>query len=94
MKKWTDDEGMEIFSKAFTHKTADSDNNYEILEFLGDKAANHAISLYLYNKFPQLHCTDGVKILARLDINNKSKASFYPIAESLGFWPFISGWKR
>lgn len=36
---------------AFTHKTVDAANNYETLEFYGDKVLNYAFSQYLRDKF-------------------------------------------
>jgi dsRNA-specific ribonuclease len=44
----------------------------------------------MYKRFPKLHCTKGVKVVARLRINYGSKQSFAQIAESLGFWSFIT----
>ena len=44
----------------------------------------------MYEKFPQLDCAEGVKVVARLRINYGAKQSFSEIARKLGFWPFIS----
>jgi dsRNA-specific ribonuclease len=81
---------MKLYSKAFTSKTADAENNSEVLELLGDVTANKFIPWYMFRRFPQLNCTLGVKVLARLKINYASKKSFFDISKNLGFWPFIS----
>lgn len=87
----TTEDCMEVWGRAFTHSSVDPDNNYEYLEFLGDSIANAAIVWYFDQKFPQLRCQAGVKVLARLKIQYVSKQTFYEIAEKLGFWRFISG---
>jgi dsRNA-specific ribonuclease len=89
--KLLDDQGMKYYACAFTHKTADPENNYEWLEFLGDVTLNKAIAWYLTQRFPQLNCAEGVKILTRLKINLISKRSFAHFAKQLHFWEFISG---
>lgn len=86
----TNDDNMKKFSKAFTAASANSKENYEIYEQLGDVSANKFIVWYAYQRFPQLQCPLGVKVVARLRINYGAKNSFAGIADSLGFWPFIS----
>lgn len=86
----TDDQSMEVFSTAFTSQVVDPENNYDQLEQNGDLSANKFIVTYIYRRFPQLKCTDGVKVAARLRINFGSKQSFFKIAEDLGFWEFIT----
>jgi len=86
----TSDENMRKFSKAFTAASADSKENYEIYEQLGDVSANKFIVWYSYRRFPQLNCPLGVKVVARLRINYGAKNSFAGIADNLGFWPYIS----
>jgi dsRNA-specific ribonuclease len=82
--------GMPLYSQAFTHPTADENNNYEPLEFLGDSIVNCVIVWYLSRRFPQLNCQDGVKILARLKINLVSKKVFASFGNELGFWKYVS----
>lgn len=77
------------YDAAFTTKAYNPNHNYEIYELLGDGIANAFLSWYFIRRFPQLNCSDGVKILARLKINYASKRSFADIAEKMGFWPFI-----
>lgn len=86
----TDQESMEIYRKAFTASSANPQDNYEVFEQLGDVTANKFIVWYMYRRFPQLDCTQGVKVVARLRINYGAKQSFSEIGERLGFWPFIS----
>jgi dsRNA-specific ribonuclease len=86
----TDDKSINIFENAFTSDTADLENNYEVYEQLGDITANKFIVWYMYRRFPQLNCTKGVKVVARLRINYGAKQSFANIADSLGFWDYIS----
>lgn len=88
--KLMDKNGMNEYSKAFTASSANASNNYEIFEQLGDVSANKFIVWYAYKRFPQLDCTQGVKVVARLRINYGAKATFAPLAEKLGFWNFIS----
>src|SRR5680860_675824 len=47
-------DAMMIWIRAFTHKSYDpnAENNYELLEHLGDKAIGLAFDQYLINKFP------------------------------------------
>uniref|UniRef100_A0A6C0E1Y7 RNase III domain-containing protein n=1 Tax=viral metagenome TaxID=1070528 RepID=A0A6C0E1Y7_9ZZZZ len=84
------EESLKEYGYAFTSGTADPVNNYEIYEQLGDLSANKFISNYMIQRFPKTKCPEGVKILARLKINYGSKQSFFPIAEKLGFWNYIS----
>jgi dsRNA-specific ribonuclease len=84
------EESLKIFNEVFTSNTANVLENYEVYEQLGDITVNKFIVWYMYKRFPQLKCTQGVKIVARLRINYCSKQSFAQIAESLGFWGFIT----
>jgi dsRNA-specific ribonuclease len=61
-----------------------------VYEQLGDLTGNKFIVWYIYDRFPQLKCTEGVKVAARLRINLGSKNSFAQIAENFGFWDFIT----
>lgn len=90
-KQWLlSPESLLIFNDVFTSNTANVLKNYEVYEQLGDITVNKFIVWYMYKRFPQLNCAQGVKIVARLRINYCSKQSFAQIAESLGFWPFIT----
>lgn len=86
----TTQKNMEVFSAAFTSEQVDENNNYQVYEQLGDLTGNKFIVWYIYKRFPQLKCAEGVKVAARLRINLGSKNSFCSIAENFGFWDFIS----
>ena len=90
IKILTDPEAMRIYGCAFTSELVDPDNNYQVLEMIGDLTGNKFIVNYMYNRFPQLDCIEGVKVVARLRINYGAKQSFSEIARKLGFWDFIS----
>lgn len=86
----TDEKSMIFYGQAFTATTANKVDNYERFEQIGDVTANKFIVWYAYRRFPQLDCTDGVKVVARLRINYGAKQFFAPLGEQLGFWNFIS----
>jgi dsRNA-specific ribonuclease len=86
----TDIPAMKIYGCAFTSELVDPDNNYQVLEQIGDLSGNKFIVNYMYQRFPQLDCAEGVKVVARLRINYGAKESFCEIARKLGFWEFIS----
>ena len=90
IKMLTDPEAMKIYGCAFTSELVDPDNNYQVLEQIGDLSGNKFIVNYMYERFPQLDCAEGVKVVARLRINYGAKESFCEIARKLGFWEFIS----
>lgn len=81
---------MREYGTAFTSITANEHENFEFYEQLGDVTANKFIVWYMYRRFPQLKCVEGVKIVARLRINYGAKQSFYELAEKLGFWSYIT----
>ena len=81
---------MEIYSCAYTSELVDEMNNYQTLEQKGDLTGNKFIVDYIYSRFPQLNCAEGVKVAARLRINYGSKNSFCKIGDSLGCWKFIT----
>jgi len=77
------------FSKIFTHPSISGDN-YEYDEWYGDAVVYHAIVVILKERFPQLRCPQGVRVLTRLKIILVSKKVLAEFAEMLGFWDFIS----
>lgn len=81
---------MKEYEKAFTSEQIDEKNNYQFYEQIGDVAANKFIVYYMYKRFPQLKCYDGVKVAARVKINYCSKESFANIAEKYNFWEYIT----
>lgn len=93
-KKYIDallsESSLQKYSIAFTTALYNPTDNYEYYEQLGDISANTFIVWYFHRRFPSLNNNEGVSTVARLRINYGSKASFFPIADNLGFWPFIS----
>ena len=83
-------ESLKQYDQAFTSSYLDKKNNYERFEQIGDVTANKFLIWYIYRRFPQLDCTEGVKVAARIKINYGSRAMFAPVADKLGFWPYIS----
>ena len=81
--------GLQLYSFAYTHKSIDEINNYEVFEFKGDSTANNCLVWYFLKRFPSLNNPENVKTLARLKINYGSKKMFYELGEKLGMWPFI-----
>lgn len=82
-------DGMKVYGDAFTSDLVSPDN-YQVYEQIGDVVAGHALVQIFYKKFPQLRCSEGVKVVARLKINYGATKSFFGIARDLGFWKFIS----
>ena len=85
----TNPEALATYRIAFTSKTVDPDNNYELLEYMGDVEANAAVVWYFYEAYPQLRCTESINTLNRLKIVHVSSESFSQFADDLGFWPHI-----
>lgn len=86
----TNDENMKLYSAAFTSDLVDDTNNYQVFEQLGDKTVNKFIIWYIYRRFPQLKCPEGVKVAARVQINYCSKTSFAELAYKYSFWKYIT----
>jgi hypothetical protein len=86
----TDETGMQLYARVFTHVSIDLEQNYEFFEILGDVTCNKVVVWYIKERFPVLQNTAGVKVIARLRINLVSKKNFSLLAEKLGFGPFIS----
>jgi dsRNA-specific ribonuclease len=89
-KLLSDPMAIDMYNCVFTHLSADNEKNYEWLEILGDSTLNKCIVWYISKRFPQLRCSEGVKIIARLKINLISKKTFADIATSLDWWEFVT----
>jgi dsRNA-specific ribonuclease len=81
---------MKRFKDAFTHDSADADNNYQFLEKIGDSCVNKCIRFYIIKRFPQLHNKQGVEFISELESKWKSTAYLSKFADQLGFKKFIS----
>lgn len=90
IKLLTSEENMKVYANVFTHKSADSENNYELYEILGDSTLNKAIVWYIIKRFPMLKKSQYVPVISRLKINLVSKKSFSALASDLDLWTFIS----
>ena len=98
-------EALSIYSKAFTSNSItsyldpmslkieedkESSNNYEMLEKLGDGVFDNFIGWYAFRRFGNINTVNQVKVVHIIRSKYGSKNEFSPIAEKLGFWPFIS----
>jgi ribonuclease III len=90
----TDEDSLITYDKAFTSKFADSDNNYETLEFIGDATIGKVIVWYFYRKFPFLTGKNAENILSKLKANYSKKSSLASFADKLGFIGFITATKE
>lgn len=84
------DRAMQVYDTVFTSKTVNPNQCYELYELLGDRTVNKFIVWYVYSKYPILRCPDATEIIAKILIKYGAKNTLFSIAESLGFWPFIS----
>ncbi len=80
----------DILETAFTGVFINPEKNYEYYEQLGDVIIGQFLVWYSYRRYPRLCCAEGVKVVARIRINYGSRESLSRIADSLGFWPYIS----
>ena len=81
----TDPTGLDLFQKAFTSKTFSPLNNYEQLEFIGDTIINDAVSLFLFNKYPDYT----VEWLTYIKHSIISSLGLSTVATELNFWSHI-----
>lgn len=95
--EFTDKKSMIEFTKAFTHKSVDSVDNYEFYEILGDSTTNKVVVWYFIRRFPDVFNEakgkggnmGPVAIMARLKQNGVSKTTYAQFSETLGFWDYI-----
>ncbi len=78
--------GYKIFRKAFTHKSVDINENYEVLELLGDSKLESAFNDYLYHKFPQV---TSPAVFTTLITYYLSKNKLAELSDKLGLSKFI-----
>lgn len=86
----TSEKSMSVYSEAFTSEFVDKHNNYQVYEQMGDMTANKFIVWYVYRRFPQLNCEEGLGIVTKIRHIYGSKDMMAKMARSLNFWPFIS----
>lgn len=83
IKRFTNEKSMEIFKLAFTHKSFDKTNNYELLEFIGDLLVNYSVGKYIIEWDKNIQ---NVEYLTRLKHNITSKKHLALMAEKSGFF--------
>ena len=76
---------VELYKKAITHKSADKINNYEKLEFLGDRVLGLCISKKLLEIFPNEK--EGILDKKLASLVNKNKC--LEVAKTIGLDKFI-----
>jgi len=82
-------EDMNIFEKCFTHPLV-HDNNYELLETIGDNILNKCVRWYISKRFPDLNCPEGISVSTKLKISLIDTKGYAKFAEELGFYDYIS----
>ena len=94
-KKYLDilmnEKNMQIYDDLFTSdEVRKGIHNYQFYETIGDGVAGNFLIDYAFDRFPFLKNEEGVQVVARIVIVYGAKRTFAPLAEKLGFWPFIS----
>ena len=82
-------ENIEIYKNAFTNKSVDSVNNYELYELLGDKIVNASVMEYVYKSFPAYRSSNSVSFFSKIIAKYCSKNEFSKIGKAVGFHKFI-----
>ena len=82
-------EDMDIFEKCFTHPLV-HENNYELLETIGDNVLNKCVRWYISKRFPDLNCPEGISISTKLKISLIDTKGYAKFAEELNFYDYIS----
>lgn len=76
---------IDLFRKAFTHPSY-GEENYETLEFFGDRVVNLTNAMYIRHRFPLVNST---RWLTKIKHNLGSKDTLYYIARQVGFIDYI-----
>lgn len=82
LQQFTTERYIKQFQTAFTHKSFDPNENYELAELIGDSIVNYSVIRYLREWDPNIV---SVKYLTRLKHNLTSKKVLATMAESYGF---------
>lgn len=85
--RFTDEESMKIFVKAFTHPDQDKDNNYQVLEYIGDGIIKACLSQYIPARFPTIQ-REGIYSKIRRSL--EAKKTLKTLADTQGFWPHVN----
>jgi len=90
IKKFLNKKNVDMYGRAFTSEAASTTDNFRLYKYLGGVCVKQFMAWYLYNRFPQLQCDRGVSVLSTVKSNYTSTETLATIAESYGFWDFIS----
>lgn len=82
-------ENINIYKDAFTNKSSDQKNNYELYELLGDKIVNACVMEYIYKSFPEYRSAESVSFFSKIIAKYCSKSEFSKIGKITGFHKFI-----
>ena len=82
-------ENMDLFRKAFTHPSVNSQNNYETLEFIGDGILKGILSIYIPQRFPEFTTNEGKLSKIRRSLEQRKTLAEFGLA--LGFWEHVDG---
>lgn len=91
----TEPEPLKKFQNAFTHISYDPDNNYEVLEFIGDGIVKAVNSQYIPKRFAEVLKNFPSKSGTGEGAFSKTRRYFeqskfqYPIAIDLGMWKYV-----
>lgn len=84
--EFTDEDSMRQFRIAFIHKSYESEDNYELAEFLGDTVVNNCLAFYLKRRFPEISSNT---FITSLKHKYQSKTELYEIAKNENFLAHI-----
>ena len=82
-------ENINIYKDAFTNKSSDQKNNYELYELLGDKIVNACVMEYIYKSFPEYRSAESVSFFSKIIAKYCSKSEFSKLGKITGFHKFI-----
>ena len=85
IEKYTQKKHMISFRTTFYHKSYNSKNNYEVMEFLGDARIDSIIAKYIHRRFPEIK-KEG--ILTKIKHKLKSGKQLGQFGHKLGFFEF------
>lgn len=77
------------FITAFTSHRENANDNYQMLEFLGDSTISCFITYYLWTRFPQLRGATNVNYMSKLKGTLVSSSTLSKIAKQLGFTDYL-----
>lgn len=91
----TQPEPLKVFQNAFTHSSYDPENNYEVLEFIGDGIVKAINSQYIPIRFKNIleefksKSGTGEGTLSKIRRYLEQSKFQYPIAMELNMWDYV-----